>query len=92
MGKVYRNPNAIDDIKRERELARKALVLGIPTAIPFDVVRVGDRFASVFELLNARSFSSIIKEEPEKTMRWVSSADFCVRYTIPRSSRRICPT
>ena len=65
--KVYRNPNAIDDIKRERELARKALVLGIPTAIPFDVVRVGDRFASVFELLNARSFSSIIREEPEKT-------------------------
>lgn len=64
--KVYRNPDALDDIRRERELARKALILGIPTAIPFDVVKVGDKYASVFELLNAKSFSKLIKAEPEK--------------------------
>ena len=40
--KVYRNANALNEIKRERQLARTALILGIPTAIPFDVVRVGD--------------------------------------------------
>ena len=39
--KVYLNPNSLPDIHRERELARKAFVLGIPTAIPYDVVKVG---------------------------------------------------
>ena len=58
--KVYRDPDSLPDIQRERELARKAFVLGVPTAIPYDVVRVGDGYGSVFELLNARSFAKLI--------------------------------
>ena len=64
--KVYLNPDSLPDIQRERELARTAFVLGIPTAIPYDVVRVGDGYGSVFELLNARSFMQIIIDEPNK--------------------------
>lgn len=64
--KVYRDPDCLPDVQRERELARKAFVLGIPTAIPYDVVRVGDSFGSVFELLNSRSFSKLIAAAPEK--------------------------
>lgn len=64
--KVYLNPDSLPDIHRERELARKAFVLGIPTAIPYDVVRVGDGYGSVFELLNAKSFAKIIIEDPTK--------------------------
>ena len=56
--KVYFNSDALADVHRERELARKAFILGIPTAIPYDVVRVGDTYGSVFELLNATSLSS----------------------------------
>jgi len=63
--KVYRNPDSLPDIHRERELARKAFVLGIPTAIPYDVVKVGDSYGSVFELLNAKSFAKLILAEPE---------------------------
>ena len=63
--KVYKNPDSLPDIKRERELARRAFVLGIPTAIPYDVVKVGEGYGSVFELLNAKSFASLIKAEPE---------------------------
>lgn len=69
--KVYHDPDALEDIKHEREVARLALVLGVPTAISYDVVRVGKSYGSVFELLNARSFSDIISEEPEKL-------DWCV--------------
>ena len=36
--KVYFNPDALPEIHRERELARTAFILGIPTAIPYDVV------------------------------------------------------
>ena len=64
--KVYMNPDALPDIKRERELARKAFVLGVPTAIPYDVVRVGEGYGSVFELLNASSFAQILRKEPER--------------------------
>lgn len=62
--KFYPNSDALPEIRRERELARKAFVLGIPTAIPYDVVKVGDGYGSVFELLNARSLSKILTEDP----------------------------
>ena len=70
--KVYNNADALADIQHEREVAKLALILGIPTAISYDVVRVGDSYGSVFELLNAKSFSKILAEEPEKL-------DFCVQ-------------
>ena len=62
--KVYKNHDALDEIKNERELARKAFVMGVPTAIPYDVVRVGDLYGSVFELLNAESFAKILINNP----------------------------
>lgn len=67
--KVYNDPDSLDDIQMEREKARTALVLGIPTAISYDVVKVGDTYGSVFELLDARSFAKILATEPDK-MDW----------------------
>lgn len=69
--KVYFNPDSLPDIHRERELARKAFVLGIPTAIPYDVVKVGDGYGSVFELLSAKSFAKLIKAEPENIDKYI---------------------
>ena len=70
--KVYRNSNALNEIKRERRLARTALILGIPTAIPFDVVKVGDSYGSVFELLNAKSFSKLIAADPGNRDKYIA--------------------
>lgn len=69
--KVYKNNDALDDIKRERELAKTALVLGINTAIPFDVVMVGDKYGSVFELLSAKSLTRLILDEPENRDKYI---------------------
>ncbi len=69
--KIYNNPDALGEIQHEREVARLALILGIPTAISYDVVKVGDSYGSVFEFLNAKSFSKILANEPEKL-------DWCV--------------
>ena len=63
--KVYFSIDALPDIQRERELARKALVLGINTAIPYDVVRIGERYGTVMELLAATSLSEMIQADPE---------------------------
>lgn len=70
--KVYRNPDALDDMQREREISRKAFVLGIPTAIPYDVVKVGDKFGTVFELLNAKSITKLILADPENIDKYVA--------------------
>ncbi|MGX8714297.1 MAG: phosphotransferase [Lachnospiraceae bacterium] len=67
--KVYNNADALEEIQHEREVAKLALILGIPTAISYDVVKVGNSYGSVFELLNAQSFSKILAEHPEK-MDW----------------------
>lgn len=69
--KVYLNPDSLPDIHRERELARRAFVLGVPTAIPYDVVKVGEGYGSVFELLNAKSLAKLIKAEPENLDHYI---------------------
>lgn len=63
--KVYFNPDALPEIQRERELARKALVLGVNTAIPYDIVRIGESYGTVMELLDAASLSELIKKDTE---------------------------
>lgn len=70
--KVYLNPDSFGDIQRERELAKKAFVLGIPTAISYDIARVGDSYGTVFEMLNAKSFAKLIAQEPEKLDYYVN--------------------
>ena len=69
--KIFNNPEALDEIRHEREVAKLALVLGIPTAISYDIVKVGDSYGTVFEFLNAKSFSKILANEPDKI-------DWCV--------------
>jgi hypothetical protein len=36
--KLYYAGDSLEDIKREQSYAKKAFVMGIPTAIPFDIV------------------------------------------------------
>ena len=66
--KVYLNPDSLPEIQREREMARMAFVAGIPSAIPYDVVRIeSGGYGSVFELLNAMSFAKLLSDG-EKTV------------------------
>lgn len=59
--KAYINQDSLPDIKRERELARKAFVMGVPTAISYDVVRLKEGgYGSVFELLQATGLNKIL--------------------------------
>ncbi len=73
--KTYKNADALADIRHEREVARLALILGVPTAISYDVVKVGGSYGSVFELLRAESFSKLLANEPERF-------DWCVEQYV----------
>ena len=62
--KTYFAKDALPEIKQERENARRAFVLGINTAIPYGIVRVGDGYGTVTELLNAVSVTKLIRNNP----------------------------
>ena len=87
--KVFLNPDALDEIHRQRELAREAFVLGIPTAIPFDVVRIeSGGYGSVYEMLNAKSYAKLLISG-EKTVDEV--AEMSVRMLKLIHSKEIKP-
>lgn len=69
--KVYKNTDCLDEINNEKNLATKAFVLGIPTAISYDIVQAGVYFGSVFELLNADSLQNLLQEHPENINQYV---------------------
>ena len=63
--KIYFAKDALPEIKQERENARRAFVLGVNTAIPYGIVRVGDSYGTVTELLNAVSVTKLIRANPD---------------------------
>ena len=63
--KHYFNRDALPEIMQERENSRKAFVLGVNTAIPYGIVRIGDGYGSLTELLNATSITKLIRANTE---------------------------
>ena len=63
--KVYKGKDSIPMIENEKKMARKAFVSGIPTAISYDIVQVGEDYGSVFELLNAQSFHDLAAKDDD---------------------------
>ena len=64
--KIYHNGASLDEIRQEKELCRKVFIKGINTAIPYDVVKIGDSYGSVAEMLSAKSVAKILKADIEK--------------------------
>lgn len=62
--KVYNQNNTYRDVEREIASARRAFVLGIPTAISFGIVAVGDRYGSMYELMETETVSQCIARAP----------------------------
>ena len=62
--KVYNQNNTYSDIEQEIAQSRKAFIMGIPTAISFGIVSVGDRYGSMFELLASETISECIARNP----------------------------
>ena len=63
--KQYFNRDSLPEIMQERENSRKAFVLGVNTAIPYGIVRIGDGYGSLTELLNATSVTKLIRANTE---------------------------
>ena len=62
--KVFNRNNLYRDVEREVALSRRAFILGIPTAISFGIVSVGERWGAMYELLDSHTVSECIAKSP----------------------------
>ena len=62
--KVFNRNNTYRDVEQEIALSRKAFILGIPTAISFGIVSVGERYGAMYELVDAETISKHIERNP----------------------------
>lgn len=66
--KVYKDWSNMSYIENEIAMSKKAFMLGVPTAIPFDIVKIKEGgFGTVYEMLKSDVLSSLIKKYPEKS-------------------------
>jgi len=64
--KVFNRTSDPEQIERELRLAKEAFVLGVPTAISFDVVKVGDKMGVCFEMLDCMSLKTALLTDKSK--------------------------
>ena len=63
--KVYQIPDCLPMIENEQKRAKQAFIRGIPTAISYDIVRVGDKYGSVFEMVKAENCNDRLIKDPD---------------------------
>ena len=64
--KVFTRTSDPNQIQRELFLAKEAFVLGVPTAISFDIVKAGDKLGVCFEMLDCQSLKNVILSDKAK--------------------------
>ena len=64
--KVFKRTSDEHQIERELKLAKQAFVAGVPTAISFDIVKVGDKLGVRFEMLDCMSLKNAFVKYPER--------------------------
>lgn len=69
--KVFNRTSDPDQIERELRLAKEAFVLGVPTAISFDVVKAGDKMGVCFEMLDCMSLKNALLSQKGKYKEYV---------------------
>ena len=86
--KVYSERNKLEDVRRENQMSRLCFVSGLPTAIPLNLVRVGDRLGAMYEMLEAHSLTHEIIANPEQREKLLEAYIALIRKihgTAPRA-------
>lgn len=76
--KLYYSHIAPDEIEREKALAKKAFVMGVPTAISYDIVEADGRTGVMYELINSKTLCELIRDDPDRLEEYVDMyVDVC---------------
>ncbi len=68
--KVFNRTSDTEQIERELRLAKEAFILGIPTAISFDIVKVDDKLGVRFEMLDCMSLKNAVLTYPDRAKEY----------------------
>ncbi|MBR1444885.1 MAG: STAS domain-containing protein [Firmicutes bacterium] len=91
--KVFNKNVILPMIEKEGKMAKAAFVLGVPTAISYDMVKVGDGYGVIYEMLKADDIIHYILKDPENTDKYIDIfADFVKKvHTIEVDSPDFLP-
>lgn len=89
--KLYYPKISEAEIETEKALAKKAFVMGIPTAISYDIVECDGRKGVVYELIKSKTLSELIRENPNEKDKYIDLyADVCKKiHTIHTDDKDI---
>ena len=66
------------EIENEKDLAKKAFVLGVPTAISYDIVEADGRIGVVYELINSKTLAELIRNDEANIDKYIDKyVDIC---------------
>ena len=68
--KVYGKDIPLSDIKKERNYSQTALICGVPTLIPYDVVQCERGYGIVYEKAEMTSLAYLISHDPASLERY----------------------
>ena len=63
--------NPVKKIEQDRQISRQVFIHGINTAIPYDMVQVGENYGVVFEMIDALTLGQFLSQNPEKMEEYV---------------------
>lgn len=91
--KLYYNNTHIESIEHEKSLAKKAFVMGIPTAISYDIVESNGRKGVVYELIKSKTLGELIRADNTKLDEYVKMyADTCKKVHMIHTSDTEIPS
>ena len=64
IAKLYLPNISLEFVEQEHAVSRNAFLMRVPTAIAYDVVKCGDCYGVVYELLEARTMAQFIDRDP----------------------------
>ena len=65
--KIFTHPTAtLAGAEKDRIISREVFLHDIPTAISYDVVKAGDKYGLVYEMIDADTVSGTLKKHPER--------------------------
>ena len=91
--KLYYPSVSEDEIEREKTLAKKAFVLGVPTAISYDIVKSNGRTGVVYELIKSKTLGELIRNDYENREKYIDLyVDVCKKISTIKSEDSDIPS
>lgn len=76
--KVFNEGYTLDKVSDEQEKSRTVLLSGVPCAVPYDIVKVNDQYALIFELVAAKTLSKDFEEANDKNDSEALKKSICI--------------